>query len=302
MTVPNRSYSSPSYRYGFQGQEKDDEIKGNGNSINYKFRMHDPRIGRFFAVDPLAGKYPWNSPYAFSENRVINGFELEGLEYATYTITTLNGHFQNIRLETDYELKNKATKGAGIQYNYIHNYTGDYKIKNSNISASEFLRERGNSSYHNRIVRTEKKEIFDKNYHGLYVGPDNPELPELITSQGKYTNYGLAPVDILDAAAKQHDKDYDKVNAKGIHGAVIDVNTVPADIDLVKRANGVIEMYKNKEIDPYTKKAVSKSTYSMALKVKNSFTALVMNKLFNSNVDQDRIIEQVDSLQEVKKD
>jgi len=124
----------------------------------------------------------------------------------------------------------------------------------------------------------------------------------LITSQGKYTNYGLAPVDILDAAAKQHDKDYDKVNAKGIHGAVIDVNTVPADIDLVKRANGVIEMYKNKEIDPYTKKAVSKSTYSMALKVKNSFTALVMNKLFNSNVDQDRIIEQVDSLQEVKKD
>jgi hypothetical protein len=42
--------------------------------------MHDPRVGRFFAVDPLAGKYPWNSPYAFSENRVIDGFELEGLE------------------------------------------------------------------------------------------------------------------------------------------------------------------------------------------------------------------------------
>ena len=69
-----------SYWYGFQGQEKDDEIKGEGNSVNYKYRMHDPRIGRFFAIDPLAPKYPHNSPYAFSENRVIDGVELEGLE------------------------------------------------------------------------------------------------------------------------------------------------------------------------------------------------------------------------------
>jgi len=68
------------YRYGFQGQEMDDEIKGEGNSINYEYRMHDPRIGRFFAVDPLAPKYPHNSPYAFSENRLIDGVELEGLE------------------------------------------------------------------------------------------------------------------------------------------------------------------------------------------------------------------------------
>jgi RHS repeat-associated protein len=68
------------YRYGFQGQEKDDEVKGNGNSINFKYRMHDPRIGRFFSVDPLAAMYPYNSPYAFSENRVIDGIELEGFE------------------------------------------------------------------------------------------------------------------------------------------------------------------------------------------------------------------------------
>lgn len=43
------------YRYAFQGQERDDEIKGRGNSYNYTYRMHDPRIGRFFAVDPLGG-------------------------------------------------------------------------------------------------------------------------------------------------------------------------------------------------------------------------------------------------------
>ena len=80
MLVPTRHNNANIYRYGFQGQEKDNEIKGIGNSINYKFRMHDPRVGRFFAVDPLTKKYPWNSSYAFSENRVIDGVELEGLE------------------------------------------------------------------------------------------------------------------------------------------------------------------------------------------------------------------------------
>ena len=43
--------------------------------------MHDPRVGRFFAVDPLFRTYPHNSPYAFAENRVIDGIELEGLEW-----------------------------------------------------------------------------------------------------------------------------------------------------------------------------------------------------------------------------
>lgn len=46
------------YLYGFQGQERDDEIKGKGNSLNYTYRMHDPRLGRFFASDPLADDYP----------------------------------------------------------------------------------------------------------------------------------------------------------------------------------------------------------------------------------------------------
>lgn len=62
-------------------------VGGNGtstnsmaNSINYKYRVHDPRLGRFLSIDPLASKYPHNSPYAFSENRVMDAIELEGLE------------------------------------------------------------------------------------------------------------------------------------------------------------------------------------------------------------------------------
>ncbi|NEN24076.1 hypothetical protein G3O08_11250 [Cryomorpha ignava] len=82
--MPGRSYNADSYRYGFQNQEMDNEIKGVGNSVNYKYRMHDPRIGRFMSIDPLFKDYPHNSPYAFSENRVIDGVELEGLEWERF--------------------------------------------------------------------------------------------------------------------------------------------------------------------------------------------------------------------------
>lgn len=70
------------YSYSFQNQEKDDELKGPVNSLNFEFRMHDPRLGRFFSVDPLANDYAFNSPFAFCENSVIAYNELEGKEKA----------------------------------------------------------------------------------------------------------------------------------------------------------------------------------------------------------------------------
>lgn len=94
------------YRYGFQGQERDDEVKGEGNSINYKYRMHDPRLGRFFAVDPLFRDYPHNSVYAFSENRVIDGVELEGLEYSGAVVEGNTATYQSVpEYEKDDEIK-----------------------------------------------------------------------------------------------------------------------------------------------------------------------------------------------------
>ena len=70
------------YRFGFQGQEKDSEISGNdGGHLAFKYRIHDVRLGRFLSRDPLYQSYPWNSDYAFSENRLIDGIEFEGLEH-----------------------------------------------------------------------------------------------------------------------------------------------------------------------------------------------------------------------------
>ena len=69
-SVPNR--------WKFQSQEHIDDLGLNWDS--FKWRNSMPDIGRFFNVDPLAEKYYYNSPYAFSENKVVAHREIEGLE------------------------------------------------------------------------------------------------------------------------------------------------------------------------------------------------------------------------------
>ena len=85
MAMPGRinAPETPN-RYGFQGQESDDEITGTRSHYSYEYRVQDARTGRFFSVDPLHAKYAYNSTYAFSENRVIDSIELEGLEKVEY--------------------------------------------------------------------------------------------------------------------------------------------------------------------------------------------------------------------------
>jgi len=56
MQMPGRSYNSGEYRYGFNGMEKDDEVKGSGNSYTTEFRQYDPRLGRWMSLDPLMAK------------------------------------------------------------------------------------------------------------------------------------------------------------------------------------------------------------------------------------------------------
>jgi RHS repeat-associated protein len=72
--------SGDGYRFGFNGKEADDEWNGEGNMYNYGFRIHDPRLGRFLSVDPLAPDYPWYTPYQYAGNKVIDSIDLDGLE------------------------------------------------------------------------------------------------------------------------------------------------------------------------------------------------------------------------------
>ena len=88
MLMPERSYTvDASYRYGFNGKENDNDVKGiEGSQQDYGFRIYDPRLGRFLSVDPLTREYPWFTPYQFSGNKPIAFVDLDGKEDKWYMV------------------------------------------------------------------------------------------------------------------------------------------------------------------------------------------------------------------------
>jgi RHS repeat-associated protein len=82
---PSNSLSSGytnGYRYGFNGKESDNEVKGIGNQLDYGFRIYDSRIGKFLSVDPLTKKYPFYSTFQYAGNSPTKFIDLDGLERA----------------------------------------------------------------------------------------------------------------------------------------------------------------------------------------------------------------------------
>jgi RHS repeat-associated protein len=63
VALDGRTIQGDFYRYGYQGSEKDDEAKGSGNSYTTYFRQLDPRVGRWFSIDPETSNIFKRSPY-----------------------------------------------------------------------------------------------------------------------------------------------------------------------------------------------------------------------------------------------
>jgi RHS repeat-associated protein len=84
--MPGRKYSQANtkYRYGFNGKENDNEVKGEGNQQDYGMRIYDTRLGRFLSVDPIADEYPQLTPYQFASNQPIESIDMDGLERMDY--------------------------------------------------------------------------------------------------------------------------------------------------------------------------------------------------------------------------
>lgn len=69
-----------SYIFGFNGQLKDNEVYGEGNSYTAEFWQYDPRIGRRWNLDPMTANYPGQSPYAAFNNCPLYFKDPAGLE------------------------------------------------------------------------------------------------------------------------------------------------------------------------------------------------------------------------------
>jgi len=125
-------------QYKFQGQEHQADFDLGWSQ--FKWRNSDPAIGRFFNIDPIAEDYYYNSTYAFSENKVVNAVELEGLEKLDFmTHWTING--------------------AAAPFSYSVDWLSD-KIIGGGVRAGEnAIKYAQNEYYHSKSQRSRPSEL-----------------------------------------------------------------------------------------------------------------------------------------------
>lgn len=71
MEMPGRTFESDDYRYGFNGMEKDQEMKDGQNDYTTHFRAYDARVGRWKSLDPEMNNLPSLSPYLSMDGNPI---------------------------------------------------------------------------------------------------------------------------------------------------------------------------------------------------------------------------------------
>lgn len=119
--MPARIYNAGTYRYGFNGKEKDSATYGEGNEYDYGMRIYNTRIGRFLSVDPMTKSYPSWSPYPFAMNSPVAGVDLDGLEFlainsSMYRMSTEKKTL--VSITSDFKIKSQVVDVAKVAVVY----------------------------------------------------------------------------------------------------------------------------------------------------------------------------------------
>jgi len=112
--------------------EKDDNIKGAGNSYDFGARMYDSRLGRWLSCDAHAGSYQSISPYVFSLNSPLIFKDVDGNDAIITIQKDPNGPGKIITISTIAYIKGNPMSGFSKE-GFIDSYN-DFAAQHLNKS------------------------------------------------------------------------------------------------------------------------------------------------------------------------
>ncbi len=184
------------YRYGFQGQEKDDQVSGKGNSYTAEFWQYSPRLGRRWNIDPVIKEY--ESPYAAFENNSIWFIDYDGKDGIKFWDNS----------------SKKKTLVIKADYHYIKGeFDEDILIKVKN----EF------SSYRKIYYNGEKIRVrFEIGFQAHEEGSDLSSFNGA-NGQNRLLKVAISDEDVLELSNYQEvTSDVNKMNSGAVYVAEID--------------------------------------------------------------------------------
>ena len=156
------------YRFSFNGMEKDDEVKGLGNSLDFGARIYDSRLARWYSLDPLQSNTPWDSPFAAMGNNPIFYIDKDGKVKITYiTAVAKDGKETTIKMvdenKTRLGVNNKLLEFMGVMLIPGSGKTDLYKTQ---FDLVEFVRidADGNVTTSGEINTTPTKGFISKTW------------------------------------------------------------------------------------------------------------------------------------------
>jgi RHS repeat-associated protein len=106
--------------------EKDDEVSGSGNSLDFGARMYDSRLGRWLARDPKTGRLPSFSPYMFVNNDPIRYIDPDGAFLIDVHRRIVMSAFQRSKLGRVF--KTVIENGVSKQILLLSQNIADYRL------------------------------------------------------------------------------------------------------------------------------------------------------------------------------
>jgi RHS repeat-associated protein len=200
MLLPNRHASSAAYRYGFNGMEKDDELKGIGNSYDFGARMLDPRVGRWFKMDNEFSRLPDLTPYGYVNGNPIRYIDPDG----------------NFLIDVHRRIMRNAFSRSKRGRSLVFSSRTSSRMKHNPALSRNLINYRESidgTHHHNRSA------IDD--YNGSVVGPDVKSLPKKIGGGG------------MPSISSQHfdNMNYDEIiiNLSSIDNEILSLTTLYTD-------------------------------------------------------------------------